>query len=93
MPLDIKVSARYERIYVHFNNVLHLHFDRAKFLGLQSWASEDTCQFHIEYTLQGGVIRSEYDTFEKWAEILRQMEQVLYWGAAHALPAADGSKT
>lgn len=87
--IEIKVTALYERIYVHFNGVLHLHFDRAKFIGLQSWVSEDTRQFHIQYTFEGAIITSEYDTFEKWAEILRQMEQVLYWGRCGALPQDD----
>lgn len=82
MACDIKVSAKFNMVYVHINGVMHLSFVRSRYLGIQSWRMSETNQFFIEITLDGGVIVSDYDSVEKWTSILSGLEDVIYWGKA-----------
>ena len=63
-------------IRIYFGEVLHLHLDRAKLLGVQAWTDGDH-DFSIEYALSGGSIVTEYSDREVWRSILAALDHVL----------------
>lgn len=70
------VTADFYAIRIHIGEVLHLHIDRAKLLSIQSWC-DHVASYSIEYTLDGGTMTTEYTERERWAAILKQLEEVL----------------
>lgn len=75
--MNIRVEGKFDAIRITIEGVLHLHVQRSKLLGVQSWVQSRTGHFLIEYTSQGGVVLCEYDSREKWETILSQLADVL----------------
>lgn len=63
------------RIFV--NGLPHLILNQAHLVGIQSWVDGDAADvFVIEYTMKENVIRTEYDSCEKWEDILLQLGNI-----------------
>lgn len=75
-PPDITVELVYDAIVVKFGGSMHLRIKRSKLLGIQSWRHGEKNYF-IEFTMEGGVITSDYDVEAKWKTILSGLEKVL----------------
>ena len=76
MTQKIIVEDLFESIKVRFDDILHLYIKKAEFIGLQSWM-ETGKKFCIEFTMRDGVIVTEYDDFEKFKTILKQLDPLL----------------
>lgn len=79
--LVIEVTPEFEAIAVRINGVLHLYIDRTKLLAVSSWVKTGRRQFFIEIVMAGGNVTTDYDTREKWTQILNGIEKVLLTGA------------
>ena len=65
---------------LHINGKLHLKFKKVDFIGLQSWKEPSTpeermrgfkdMKYSIQYYFRGNSITCEYDTIEKWEQVL-----------------------
>lgn len=55
---------------------MHLRIKRSKLLGIQSWRHGENNYF-IEFTMEGGVITSDYDVEAKWKTILNGLDKIL----------------
>ena len=73
---NVKVTRDFYDLRIYFGDVLHLHIDNSKLLGMQSWTDSPN-SFTIEYTLAGGTLRTEYTTEAKWLKVLEGLEAVL----------------
>lgn len=70
MP-DVHVELHLDTLRVAFNTVTHVRLDPRKLLGHQAWVDNNgNNKFVIEYTMEGGSIRCEYDDIEKWKAVL-----------------------
>lgn len=69
---------KFNALRILFGNVVHLRLNAQNLLGYQSWREGyGNKKFVIEYTLVGGQIICEYDTEDKWKEILAGLDKVL----------------
>jgi hypothetical protein len=74
----ITVEMSFNALKVRFGGVTHLRIDATKLIGHQSWREGyGNRKFVIEYTTTAGQIVSEYDTEDKWREILAGLDRVL----------------
>jgi hypothetical protein len=71
-----RVVVDYYGIRIYFGAVLHLHVKRSKLLGVQSWRDGET-NYSIEFVLNGGSVRAEYDDRATWETILKALDEVL----------------
>jgi len=67
----------FDQLKIRINDVLHLSLSLNKFVGLQSWQFESRQSYFIELTLEGGVITTEYDSFELWKQVLVELDSLL----------------
>lgn len=72
---------------LYINGKLHLKFSKADFIGLQSYKEPATPQkraergfkeykYSVVYYFRSSSITCEYDTVEKWEEVLRLMNTI-----------------
>ncbi len=73
MKITSRISHASVKIYI--NDTLHIHFARDKFVGMQSWQFENEAMFYVELTLDGGVIRCDYDRRDLWLGVLAELEK------------------
>lgn len=73
MKITSQISHAGVKVYI--NETLHIHFVRERFVGLQSWQFESEQMFYIELTLDGGVIRCDYDRRDLWVGVLAELEK------------------
>lgn len=73
MKITSRISHASVKIYI--NDTLHIHFLREKYLGMQSWQFENETMFYIELTMDGGVIRCDYDRRDLWTGVLTELEK------------------
>lgn len=74
MIISSRIQHASFKIYV--NDILHIHFMRDKFIGLQAWQYETEDLFYIEITLENGVITCDYDKREMWVNILKELNKL-----------------
>ena len=72
----VRITRDFYELRIYFGDVLHLHIDNSKLLGMQSWTDNEH-SFTIEYTLAGGTLSTQYTTEEKWKAVLAGLEKVL----------------
>lgn len=75
--MQIEVTPEFEGIAIRIGGVLHLYLERKKFLAINSWIMDGRKQFVIEYIMEGGSFIADYDSREKWEEILSGLDNVL----------------
>lgn len=74
----ITVEMIFNALKIRFDDVTHLRVDATKLIGHQAWREGyGNRKFVIEYTTTGGQIVCEYDSEEKWREILMGLDRVL----------------
>lgn len=70
------VAVDHYAVRIHFGDLLHAHFKRSEYLGLQSW-TDGPHDYSIEVTLTGGSITLEYESAENWRAVLTALDKVL----------------
>lgn len=71
------VELKYNRIVIKFNGLLHVTFKRSNLISIQSWRQGEN-NYYIEYLFnEGNPLLTDYDSKEKWEEILKELEKVL----------------
>ena len=74
----ISVEMSFNALKVRFGDITHLRIDATKLIGHHAWREGyGNRKFVIEYTTTGGQIVCEYDTEEKWREILTGLDKAL----------------
>jgi hypothetical protein len=74
----INVSVTFYQVKIYINDILHLKFYREEFIGFQSWIDGDkTKSYNIQYTFKTTTILCEYDSIERWKEILKKLDELL----------------
>jgi len=53
----VRITRDFYELRIYFGDVLHLHIDNSKLLGMQSWTDNEH-SFTIEYTLAGGTLNT-----------------------------------
>jgi hypothetical protein len=71
MQITSRISHASVKVYI--NETLHIHYLREKYVGMQSWQYEDEKMFYVELTLEGGVIRCDYDRRDLWLGVLVEL--------------------
>lgn len=72
MSFEVKVADN--RVTIYNNGLLHLTFKKEGLVGIQSYIDGDKNMYTIEYYFEKDVVIStEYNTIEKWIEILKQL--------------------
>jgi hypothetical protein len=77
MTFEITSELVHDRIKIRINGNLHLSLKPSRFLGMQAWRILREQRWIIEYTMEGGVITTDYDSPEKWRAILAELDNVL----------------
>lgn len=75
--MNVTGAVAFDQLKIRINDILHLSLSLDKFVGLQSWQFESRQSYHIELTLEGGVITTEYDSFELWKQVLLELDKLL----------------
>lgn len=76
--MNIEVTRGYNDISVLIDGVLHIHFLRSEYAGLQSWVTNECKKFCVEIVLRGGAtILIEYDSREKFEQVLLKLGRAL----------------
>ena len=70
------VQTAFDSIRIYFGDLLHLHVQRSKLLGIQSWRNGDK-NYSIQYVMVGGTVTTEYDDKEKFEAILKQLDKLI----------------
>lgn len=70
MNAAITLSAN--QFKIHFDTILHLTIRLDELIGVHSWHQGG--MFYIEYTTKTNYILTEYDTKEKWMEVLKLID-------------------
>lgn len=73
--LEITAKTGFNNLKIFIQKTLHLHIERDKYLGLQSWKHQG--KMCIEITLTTNKIILEYDTVEKWEKVLNLLNDNL----------------
>lgn len=73
--MKIDIIIEFNKVKIFFDDILHLFFIKDEFLGLQSWKTDD--RYIIEYILKTNVINCEYDSYDKWKNILKLLNEKL----------------
>ena len=72
---EITFEVKDNAIKVYINGLIHLSFKQSELLGIQSWLiGEAIPTYCIELTFKDNIILAEYDTFSKWAKILKSLD-------------------
>ena len=74
MAVTSKITLDSVKVYVE--NILHIHFLRSNFIGLQSWGYEQESLFYIDIILVGAPIHCEYQKKELWVKILSELDRL-----------------
>lgn len=61
-------------VCILINGIPHLKFSKKKYIGLLSWY-ESKVDFKIEIYLDGVTILTEYNSLEKWKQVLDIINQ------------------
>lgn len=72
---EITAEVGFNNLKIFIHKTLHLHIERDKYLGLQSWKHQE--KLAIEITLTTNTIILEYDTVEKWEKVLNLLNDNL----------------
>jgi len=71
MRITSTISRASVKVFV--NDILHVHFMRDKFLGLQAYQYEAEQMFYIDITLTSGVLTCDYDRQDMWLGVLAEL--------------------
>ena len=78
--MKIEVTSTEREVFIRFNEITHFRIDRRELVGLSSWIinrGRVTPTYAIQfYVARGGEVTLEYDSLEKWTEVLRQLDDV-----------------
>lgn len=74
----MKITSKFSQssIKIFVNDILHIQFERTRFIGISSWQYEtENGLYYIEIVLDGGIISTDYDKREMWIAILTELEK------------------
>lgn len=71
---SINVEDGLIRIYI--TGLVHLMLKKKELIGFMAWMiGDESPKYRIEFYLKSRVVFTEYDTPEKWKEILRLLDR------------------
>lgn len=79
--MNITSNVSHASVKVFVNDILHIHFARARFVGLSSWQYEKEGRkdqggmYYIEIVLDGGNVTVDYDRRDMWIGVLAELEK------------------
>ena len=73
--MKIEVTLKGDVFKIQIDNLPHLYICEP-ILSFQSWSNQDKF-YLIEYKTKNQTIKTEYDSLEKWTQILKQLNQIL----------------
>lgn len=73
--MKIEVSLKGDVFKILIDGLLHVYICEP-ILDLQSWNCQNKF-YYIEYKTKNQTIKTEYDSLEKWTQILKQLNQIL----------------
>ncbi len=74
--MKVAVELSHYDIKVRIDGLVHVYIDRRKFIGYHSYFENGT-RLVIEYHYKGGHILTEFDTFQKWSSVLKELDKKL----------------
>lgn len=74
--MKVSIELGHYTIKVLIDDLPHICIDRGEYLGYQAW-SDDEAMSVIEYYTKTNKIRSEFDTKEKWLQVLAALNENL----------------
>lgn len=74
--MDFKAKYKFPYFQIFINDLIHLQFIKSKYIAHEAY-KEGTSLFVIKYYLEGKNITCEYDSFEKWENIIKLLEKEL----------------
>jgi len=74
--MKISVELNHYDLRVLIDGLPHLYILREEFIGYQSWSDDDAMNV-IEYYTKTNKIRTEFDTKEKWKQVLVALSETL----------------
>jgi hypothetical protein len=73
----IRIVCEGLRLKIYINDTLHVYLNPRKTLHFQTWIEvQKPFPYVIEYYVDGEEIKTEYDSFEKWKEIITQLDKM-----------------
>lgn len=72
LKYSVKVESLYIKIYI--NDILFLMYNQQDFKGMQSWIMGENF-YCIEIYLKDTTIELNFDSFQKWKNILKLIEE------------------
>ncbi len=83
ITFTLKATRNYYTIYI--NGKMHLKFKKADFVGVESWREPSTPDYRmrgfkemifvVEFYFKTTKITCEYDTIEKWEQVLTLVDK------------------
>jgi hypothetical protein len=74
--MKIEVQLNHYDIRVMIDGFCHVYIDRKEFVGFQAWTDDEKMSV-IEYITKTNKIKAEYDSVEKWKEVLKALNDNL----------------
>jgi CRISPR/Cas system Type II protein with McrA/HNH and RuvC-like nuclease domain len=74
--MKIEVQLNHYDLRVLIDSLPHVYILRKDFVGYQGWADDNT-MFIVEYYTTHNKIRTEFDSKQKWEEILKALNEKL----------------
>jgi hypothetical protein len=71
---SIRVTRDFYAIRVFINDLLHIHIKTSELLGVHSWIKP---ALSIEFVMRGGTMVVEYDSREKFEQVLCGIEGII----------------
>lgn len=74
MKVTVETGHYYFKVLI--NDMLHVCIDIKEFVGINSWTDTPT-QCAIEYVTKTNCIKTEFDSIEKWEQVLKELNNNL----------------
>jgi len=74
MKVTVEVGHYYFKVFI--DGVIHVCIDRKQFTGITSWYDCET-QCSIEWITKTNRFKTEYDSVEKWKQVLKAINDNL----------------
>lgn len=74
MKVDVSIGHYYFKVFI--DGVIHVCIDRNQFIGVVSWYDCET-QCSIKWITKTNNIKTEYDSVEKWKQVLKAINDNL----------------
>lgn len=71
--LKVTLTAKGEHLKIYMNGLVHVCVPLDRFRGFNSWYKREDW-YCIEFELDGAAMLLEYNSFEKWSQVLKLLD-------------------